>query len=137
MTFSAAIRDICIRRSRLFPFSSDNEQECKGGRDWRGGRGSREGGWGEGGGRKGGGAVERAGGEGGVRARGGEGGSLHLLTISGYSHRVHTEWQWPLSGVHTTIMRIKSAQPGVVGGCTPSPFHSIYHHEQSCGVRSS
>ncbi len=22
-------------------------------------------------------------------------------------------------------------------GCTPSPFHSIYHHEQSCGVCSS
>ncbi len=23
------------------------------------------------------------------------------------------------------------------GGCTASPFHSIYHHEQSCGARSS
>ncbi len=23
------------------------------------------------------------------------------------------------------------------GGCTPFPFRSIYHHEQSCGVRSS
>jgi hypothetical protein len=76
-------------------------------------------------------------GEGGVRARGGEGGSLHLLPISGYSHRVHTEWQWPLSVVHTTIMRVKAAQPGVVGEGTPSPFHSIYHHEQSCGVRFS
>jgi hypothetical protein len=26
-------------------------------------------------------------------------------------HRVHTEWQWPLSGVHS-IMMVKSAQPG-------------------------
>ncbi len=24
-----------------------------------------------------------------------------------------------------------------VRGCTPSPFCSIYHHEQSCGIRSS
>jgi hypothetical protein len=50
--------------------------------------------------------------------------------------RVHTEWQWPLSGVHP-IMMVKSAQPGGGGGCTPTPFHSIYHHVQSCGVRSN
>ncbi len=24
-----------------------------------------------------------------------------------------------------------------VGGCTPTPFQSIYHHEESCGVRSN
>ncbi len=30
-----------------------------------------------------------------------------------------------------------SAQSGESGGCTPSPFHSIYHHEKSCGVRFS
>ncbi len=29
---------------------------------------------------------------------------------------------------------VKSAQPGEGGGCTPSPFHSIYHHEQNGGV---
>ncbi len=31
-----------------------------------------------------------------------------------------------------------SPNPDVGGGpSTPSPFHSIYHHDQSCGVRSS
>jgi hypothetical protein len=36
-------------------------------------------------------------------------------------HRVHTEWQWPLSGVHTITME-KSAQSGVDGGgCTARP----------------
>jgi hypothetical protein len=33
----------------------------------------------------------------------------------------YTEWQWPLSGVHS-IMMVKSAQPGKGGGCTPTPF---------------
>jgi hypothetical protein len=33
----------------------------------------------------------------------------------------YTEWQRPLSGVHS-IMMVKSAQPGEGGGCTPSPF---------------
>jgi hypothetical protein len=33
-------------------------------------------------------------------------------------------------------MMVKSAQPGEGGGARP-PFHSIYHHDQSCGVRSS
>ncbi len=51
-------------------------------------------------------------------------------------HRVHTERQWPLSGVHS-IMRVKSAQPGGGGGWKPFPFHSIYHHEESCDVCSS
>jgi hypothetical protein len=50
-----------------------------------------------------------------------------------HNHRVHTEWQWPLSGVHS-IMMVKPAQPGEVGGCSPTPFHSIYHHERSCIV---
>jgi hypothetical protein len=44
----------------------------------------------------------------------------------------YTEWQWPLSGLHSIIM-VKSGDEG----CTLSPFHSIYHHEQSCCVRSS
>ncbi len=51
-------------------------------------------------------------------------------------HRVSTEWRWPLSGVHS-IMMVKSSQPGEGGRCTPSLFHSIYHHEQSFGVRSN
>jgi len=49
------------------------------------------------------------------------------------NHRVHTERHWPLSGVHS-IMTVKSAKPG---GCTPSLIHSIYHHEQICGVLCS
>jgi hypothetical protein len=51
-------------------------------------------------------------------------------------HRVQTEWQRPLSGVHS-IMNEKLAQAGKGGGCTPTPFHSIYHHGQSCRVRVS
>ncbi len=43
----------------------------------------------------------------------------------GSEHRVHTEWQWPISGVHS-IMMGKSVLAGEGGGCTPTPFHSIY-----------
>ncbi len=48
---------------------------------------------------------------------------FHLL------HRVLTEWQWPLSGVHSILME-KSAQPGEGGGARPSPtpFHYIYFY---------
>jgi hypothetical protein len=42
----------------------------------------------------------------------------------------YTEWQWPLSVVHS-IMMVKSAQPGKGGECTSSPLNSIYHHKQS------
>ncbi len=48
-------------------------------------------------------------------------------------HRVHTEWQWSLSGVHPIMME-KLAKPGEGGRCTPTPFHCIYHHVESCGV---
>jgi hypothetical protein len=50
--------------------------------------------------------------------------------------RVHTESQWPISGEHS-IME-KSALAGEGGGACPlpTPFHSSYHHEQSCGIRS-
>ncbi len=33
----------------------------------------------------------------------------------GSAHRVHTEWQWPLSGVHSIMME-KLAQPDEGGG---------------------
>jgi hypothetical protein len=46
----------------------------------------------------------------------------------------YTERQRPLSGVHS-IMIEKLAQAGDGGGCTPTPSY-IYHHVQSCGVRS-
>ncbi len=51
-------------------------------------------------------------------------------------HRAHTEWQLPISGVHSVMME-KSTLAGEGGGCTPTPFHSLYHHVQSCSVRSS
>ncbi len=53
-------------------------------------------------------------------------------------HRVHTEWQWPLSGLHSIMME-KLAQSVKGEGCTPlpTPFPYICHHVQSCSVRSS
>jgi hypothetical protein len=51
-----------------------------------------------------------------------------LLEKGGGGKVLTTAWQWSLSGVHS-IMRVKSAQHGEGGGCMPSPFHSIYHHE--------
>ena len=51
-------------------------------------------------------------------------------------HRVHTEWQRPLSGVHSIMME-QLAQAGEDGECTPAHFQFIYHHIQSCSVRSS
>ncbi len=52
-------------------------------------------------------------------------------------YRVNTEWQRPLSGVHS-IMKEKLAQAGVWGeGCKPAPFHYVYNHVQSCSVRSA
>jgi hypothetical protein len=38
----------------------------------------------------------------------------------------YTEWQRLLSGAHS-IMRVKLAQAGVGGGCTPTPFYYTYH----------
>ncbi len=62
-------------------------------------------------------------------------GSVHIVNNvhgggggGGSDHRVHTQWQWPLSGIHYTMM-VKSARPGEDGGCTPFPFYCIYHHQ--------
>ncbi len=52
------------------------------------------------------------------------------------NHRVHIEWQWPDSGVHSNMLD-KLAQPGGGGVHACTSFHYIYHHVQSCGVRSS
>ncbi len=41
-----------------------------------------------------------------------------------WDHRVHNEWQWPLSVVHS-ITIVKSSQSGECGGWMPSHFHSI------------
>ncbi len=53
-----------------------------------------------------------------------------------YNHRVLTKWQWPISDVHSIMME-KTSLGWWWWGCTPTPFHSIYHHVQSCSVRSS
>jgi hypothetical protein len=68
----------------------------------------------------------------------GPGGSHTRLRGRGWgSHIIRTEWQWPLSGVHSITME-KSAQPGEGGGARQPPFTiSTGHHGQSCGVRSS
>ncbi len=58
-------------------------------------------------------------------------GNVHIVNNvggGGSDHRVHTEWQLPLSGVHS-IMMVKSAHPDEGGGCTPFPFYCIYHHQ--------
>ncbi len=48
-----------------------------------------------------------------------------IVRIGVRDHRVHTEWQWPFSNVHSIMME-KSAQPGAGGGdVRPSPF-TIY-----------
>ncbi len=64
---------------------------------------------------------------------GGGGGGIKLLVVVTKEYK---EQQRLLSGVHS-IMRVKLAQAGVGGGCTPTPFHYIYHRQQSCSLRSS
>jgi hypothetical protein len=46
-----------------------------------------------------------------------------LLVYSTLTRRSteYTEWQWPLSGIHSIMMENVS-QAGMVGGCTPPPF---------------
>jgi hypothetical protein len=51
-----------------------------------------------------------------------------------FNHRVPRVVMTTFPVVHA-IMMVKSAQHSEGGGCTPSPFHFIYHHKQSCGVR--
>ncbi len=47
-----------------------------------------------------------------------------------------TEWQRPISGVRSIINGKWKISPGWWGWeSTPTSFHYIYHHVQSCGVR--
>ena len=48
----------------------------------------------------------------------------------------YTEWQWPLSGVHS-IMMVKSAHPGEGGGARPPPFSLSIPSQAKLSVRSS
>ncbi len=40
--------------------------------------------------------------------------------LLGKHHRVHTEWQWPISGAHSIMME-KSALASEGGWCLPTP----------------
>jgi hypothetical protein len=40
--------------------------------------------------------------------------SIRISLYTGHCHRVHVEWQWPFSGVHSIMME-KFAQPGEGG----------------------
>jgi hypothetical protein len=37
-------------------------------------------------------------------------------------HRVHTEWKWPISGVHSIMMEISALAGEGVRGARPPPF---------------
>jgi hypothetical protein len=65
-------------------------------------------------------------------------GSTHRFSYLIISKSIHTEWQWPIYGIQFIMME-KSALAGEGGDgeCTAIPFHSIYHHVQSCSVHSS
>jgi hypothetical protein len=66
-------------------------------------------------------------------------GTMNLATAHHYITRritEYTEWQRPLSGIHSIMME-KLDQTGEGGGCAPAPLHYIYHHVQSCSARSS
>ncbi len=52
--------------------------------------------------------------------------------------RVHTEWQPPLSGIYSIMMeKLAQACEGGGGGARQPSFHYIYHHVQSCSLRSN
>jgi hypothetical protein len=46
-------------------------------------------------------------------------------TIDSDDYRVHTEWQRPLSGVHSIVMENSALAGEGGGGCTPNPLHSL------------
>ncbi len=52
-------------------------------------------------------------------------------------HRVHTEWQLPISGLHPIMTEKTGLACEGGGGCMLTTLHSSYHHVQSCSVRSS
>ncbi len=62
-------------------------------------------------------------------------GDVYRKEGNGVTQSTFTEWQWPLSGVHSIM--VKSAQPGEGVGVRPPPFGSITYYIQSCDLRSS
>ncbi len=60
--------------------------------------------------------------------------SIKVSMVCVHSQSTQSAWQRPFSGINSIMME-KLDQAGEGGGCTPTPFHYIYHHVQSCGVR--
>ncbi len=46
----------------------------------------------------------------------------NVCSVYSMVHRVHKEWQWPLTGGLHSIMMVKSAKPARMGGARPLPF---------------
>jgi hypothetical protein len=63
--------------------------------------------------------------------------SFRVSLFDDLLHRVHTEWQWPIFLAYIPSWWKNQPKLVRVGGCTLTPFHSIFHHVQSCSVRSS
>jgi hypothetical protein len=57
--------------------------------------------------------------------------SSAIVPITEYTHRVATATFLCTFHYDGKISLVRMV------GCTPSPFHSTYHHEQSCDIRSS
>ncbi len=53
--------------------------------------------------------------------------SIRKSLCTRHCHRVHTEWQWPFSGVHFIMME-KFALAGGGGERMRTSLHNIYHH---------
>ncbi len=55
--------------------------------------------------------------------------------VVGGGQRVHTEWQWPLSGVHSNMIE-KWALTGEGGGCTLTPlsFYLVSRTKLQCAL---
>jgi hypothetical protein len=51
--------------------------------------------------------------------------------------RVQIDWQCMATFRIHSIMMVNSTQPGEGGGCTPSPFHSIYYRAKLRGQKHS
>jgi hypothetical protein len=52
----------------------------------------------------------------------------NLAPLRRHKTTEYTELQPLLSGVHS-VMRVKFALAGEGGGCMPTPFYYIYHHQ--------
>jgi hypothetical protein len=51
---------------------------------------------------------------------------LSFASLHSFSHRVHTEWRWPISGVHPITLLEKSALADEGGGVHAHPLSAYY-----------